>query len=101
MNMYTLGSALTLSGMAGNVDPSSDDFPGALGTSFLDLLGMHVDTPVEVLVANPLTEIDEAIASWERVVEGGRNRAANMNERGLARLVEHVTFASNVETWCP
>ena len=59
--MTCMGHVMSYSGMMGELGQDDPGIPGPLAASFLNVLGVQLDTAVEVLAENPFEELDQAI----------------------------------------
>ena len=83
--MSCMGHAMSFAGMMGEMTEDHTHYPGPLATSFLNALGVTLDTAVEVVAENPQGEIDEAIRGMN-LTDGLAVRPFTLGEKGTCRL---------------
>ena len=82
-----VGHAMALAGIVQG-EPGEDDFPGTLANSFLDRLGLSMESHYAMLTIHDEKDIKDELQDWEVSGADGTVRKATLGERGLALFTD-------------
>ena len=86
-NIENVGHAMALAGFVQG-KPGEDDFPGTIATSFLDHLGLSMESHYAMLTIHDEKDIKDELRDWEVSDADGTVRKATLGERGLALFTD-------------